>query len=136
MSSAIFKKSVTNFYLLLFLISLSIASIIVDLNYPSTNFTRTMVNDFIISPIQYVVKTPSNFFYGLLEETETIAQLKSKIESLEKVYSREIQMRKTLVTDPKEIRDSIDKKLKSKLRSKKSLKFDKHTFLRKNLYSK
>jgi rod shape-determining protein MreC len=43
-----------------------------------------MVNDFIISPIQYVVKTPSNFFYGLLEETETIAQLKSKIESLEK----------------------------------------------------
>jgi rod shape-determining protein MreC len=43
-----------------------------------------MVNDFIISPIQYVVKTPSNFFYGLLEETETIAHLKSKIESLEK----------------------------------------------------
>lgn len=84
MSSSIFKKSVTNFYLLLFLISLSIASIIVDLKYPSTNFTRTMVNDFIVSPIQYIVRTPSNFFYSLLEETETIAQLKSKIESLEK----------------------------------------------------
>jgi rod shape-determining protein MreC len=83
-SSSIFKKSVTNFYLLLFLISLSIASIIVDLKYPSTNFTRTMVNDFIVSPIQYIVRTPSNFFYSLLEETETIAQLKSKIESLEK----------------------------------------------------
>ena len=40
-----------------------------------------------------------------------------KIESLEKVYSREIQMRKTLVTDPKEIRDPIDKKLKSILES-------------------
>ena len=84
MSSSIFKKSVTNFYLLLFLISLSILSIIVDLKYPSTNFTRTMVNDFIVSPIQYIVRTPSNFFYSLLEETETIAQLESKIERLEK----------------------------------------------------
>jgi rod shape-determining protein MreC len=83
-SSSIFKKSVTNFYLLLFLISLSILSIIVDLKYPSTNFARTAVNDFIVSPIQYVVKTPSSFFYGLLEETETIAQLESKIERLEK----------------------------------------------------
>ena len=84
MSSSIFKKSVTNFYLLLFLISLSIISITVDLKYPSTNFTRTMVNDFIVSPIQYIVKTPSSFFYSILEETETIAQLESKIESLEK----------------------------------------------------
>ena len=84
MSSSIFKKSVTNFYLLLFLISLSILSIIVDLKYPSTNFARTVVNDFIVSPIQYAVKTPSSFFYSILEETETIAQLESKIESLEK----------------------------------------------------
>ena len=84
MSSSIFKKSVTNFYLLLFLISLSILSIIVDLKYTSTNFTRTVVNDFIVSPIQYVVKTPSSFFYSLLEETETIAQLETKIERLEK----------------------------------------------------
>jgi rod shape-determining protein MreC len=83
-SSSIFKKSVTNFYLLLFLISLSIISITVDLKYPSTNFTRTVVNDFIVSPIQYIVKTPSSFFYSLLEETETIAQLESKIERLEK----------------------------------------------------
>jgi rod shape-determining protein MreC len=43
-----------------------------------------VVNDFILSPIQYVVKTPSHFFYSILEETETIAQLESKIESLEK----------------------------------------------------
>lgn len=84
MSSSIFKKSVTNFYLLLFLISLSILSIIVDLKYPSTNFTRTLVNDFIVSPIQYIVKTPSSFFYSILEETETITQLEAKIERLEK----------------------------------------------------
>ncbi len=84
MSSSIFKKSVTNFYLLIFLISLSILSIIVDLKHPSTNIARTVVNDFILSPIQYVVKTPSHFFYSILEERETIAQLESKIESLEK----------------------------------------------------
>ena len=84
MSSSIFKKSVTNFYLLIFLISISILSVIIDLKYPSTNFARTVVNDFILSPIQYVVKTPSHFFYSILEETETIAQLESKIKSLEK----------------------------------------------------
>ena len=84
MSSSIFKKSVTNFYLLIFLISISILSIIIDLKYPSTNFARTMVNDFVVSPIQYIVKTPSHFFYSILEETETITQLESKIERLEK----------------------------------------------------
>ena len=34
-----------------------------------------------------------------------------KIESLEKVYSKEINMRKSLVTEPKEVRDSVYKKL-------------------------
>mgnify|MGYP005693511917 CR=1 FL=1 len=84
MSSSIFKKSVTNFYLLIFLISLSILSIIIDLKHTSTNYLRTAVNDFILSPIQYIVKTPSDFFYSILEETETIAQLESKIDRLEK----------------------------------------------------
>ena len=84
MSSSIFKKSVTNFYLLIALISLSIISIIFDLKHTSTNYLRTAVNDFILSPIQYIVKTPSDFFYSILEETETIAQLESKIERLEK----------------------------------------------------
>ena len=84
MSSSIFKKSVTNFYLLIFLISLSILSIIIDLKNPASNYTRTIVNDFIVSPIQYIVKTPSNFFNNILEETESIAQLELKIERLEK----------------------------------------------------
>ena len=84
MSSSIFKKSVTNFYLFIFLISLSITCIIIDLKNPSVNYTRTIVNDFIVSPIQYIVKTPSNFFNSMLKETESIAQLESKIERLEK----------------------------------------------------
>ena len=84
MSSSIFKKNVTNFYLLIFLISLSILSIIIDLKNSSSNYARTIVNDFVVSPIQYIVKTPSNFFNSILEETETIAELESKIERLEK----------------------------------------------------
>ena len=40
-----------------------------------------------------------------------------KIESLENVYSREINMRKSLANEPKEIRESVDKKLKSILES-------------------
>ena len=83
MSSTIFKKSVTNFYLLIFLISVSIISIVIDLKYPSTNYVRVLINDFIVNPIQYIVKTPSNFFYSLVEEKETIDQLQSKIKKLE-----------------------------------------------------
>ena len=83
MSSTIFKKSVTNFYLLIFLISVSIISIVIDLKYPSTNYVRVTINDFIVNPIQYIVKTPSNFFYSLVEEKETIDQLQSKIEKLQ-----------------------------------------------------
>ena len=83
MSSPIFKKSVTNFYLLIFLISVSIISIVIDLKYPSTNYVRVTINDFIVNPIQYIVKTPSNFFYSLVEEKETIDQLQSKIEKLQ-----------------------------------------------------
>ena len=84
MSSPIFKKSVTNFYLLIVLISLSITSIIVDLRYPSINYVRVLINDFIVNPIQYIVKTPSNFFYNFIEEKETIDQLRLKIDTLEK----------------------------------------------------
>ena len=74
MSSAIFKKSVTNFYLLIFLISLSIMSVVIDLKHPSVNHVRVIINDFIINPIQYIVKTPSNFFYNFIKEKETIDQ--------------------------------------------------------------
>ena len=83
MSSAIFKKSVTNFYLLIILISISITSVVIDLKYPSTNYIRIIINDFIVNPVQYIVKTPSNFFYSLVEEKKTINQLRLKIDKLQ-----------------------------------------------------
>jgi cell shape-determining protein MreC len=82
-SSPIFKKSVTNFYLLIFLVSISIISIVIDLKYPSTNYIRVIINDFIVNPIQYIVKTPTDYFYSFAEEKETINQLRLKIDKLE-----------------------------------------------------
>ena len=84
MSPPIFKKSVTNFYFLILLISISIISIVVDLKNPSTNYIRIIINDFVVNPIQYIVKTPSSFFSSYIEEEKTINQLRLKIDKLAK----------------------------------------------------
>ena len=84
MSSLTFKKSVTNFYLLIFLIILSISSIVLDIKYSNSNYIRIYINDFIINPIQYLARTPSMFFSSFMIEKETIAELKEEIERLEK----------------------------------------------------
>jgi rod shape-determining protein MreC len=83
-SSLTFKKSVTNFYLLIFLITLSISSIVLDIKYSNSNYIRIYINDFIINPIQYLARTPSMFFSSFMVEKETIAELKEEIERLEK----------------------------------------------------
>ena len=84
MSSSLFKQSVTNFYLLLFFIGLSVSSIVLDIKYSNSNYIRIFINDFLINPIQYLASTPSTFFSSIVEERETIEMLKTKIEALEK----------------------------------------------------
>ena len=79
MSSPIFKKSVTNFYLLLLLITLSITSIVFDKKYPTSNNIRVAVNDYIFNPIQYTIKTPSSFINALIKEGKTIDDLEIQI---------------------------------------------------------
>ena len=119
MSSPIFKKSVTNFYLLIFLISLSIVSIVIDLKYPSTNHIRVIINDFIVNPIQFIVKTPSNFFYSLIEEKETINQLRLKIDKLEednKVMKMNLQKIDILENEIDRLR-SIKSKMAKKIQN-------------------
>ena len=84
MSTPIFKKSVTNFYLLLLLIILSIASIVFDKKYPTSNNIRVAVNDYIFNPIQYIIKTPSSFINNLIMERKTIDDMKIEISKLKK----------------------------------------------------
>ena len=84
MSTSLFKHSVTNFYLLLFFIGLSIGSVVLDIKYSNSNYIRIIINDFLITPIQYLASTPSTFFSKFVEEKKTIEQLKQKIEDLEK----------------------------------------------------
>ena len=84
MSSSLFKQSVTNFYLLLFFIGLSVSSIVLDIKYSNSNYIRIFINDFLINPIQYLASTPSTFFSSIVEERETIEMLKTKIEALQK----------------------------------------------------
>ena len=84
MSSSLFKQSVTNFYLLIFFVGLSVSSVVLDIKYSNSNYIRIFINDFLINPIQYLASTPSTFFSSIVEERETIEILKTKIETLEK----------------------------------------------------
>ena len=84
MSTPIFKKSVTNFYLLLLLIILSILSIVFDKKYPTSNNIRVAVNDYIFNPIQYIIKTPSSFINTLVMERKTIDDMEIEISKLKK----------------------------------------------------
>ena len=84
MSTPIFKKSVTNFYLLLLLIFLSVLSIVFDKKYPTSNNIRVAVNDYIFNPIQYIIKTPSSFINTLVMERKTIDDMEIEISKLKK----------------------------------------------------
>ena len=84
MSTTLFKHSVTNFYLLLFFIGLSVSSVVLDIKYSNSNYIRIVINDFLITPIQYLASTPSTFFSKFVEEKKTVEQLKQRIEELEK----------------------------------------------------
>ena len=84
MSTPIFKKSVTNFYLLLLLSILSIASIVFDKKYPSSNNIRVAVNDYLFNPIQFIIKTPSSFINTVVMERKTIDDMKIEINKLKK----------------------------------------------------
>jgi len=83
-SSPIFKKSVTNFYLLLLLIILSIASIVFDKKYPTSNNIRVAVNDYIFNPIQFIIKSPASFIDTFMMEKKTIDDMEIEISKLKK----------------------------------------------------
>ena len=119
MSSLTFKKSVTNFYLLIFLIILSISSIVLDIKYSNSNYIRIYINDFIINPIQYLARTPSMFFSSFMIEKETIAELKEEIERLEKenismkINLQRLDVLESQVSRLRGIRQNLDNEIKN-----------------------
>ncbi len=119
MSSLTFKKSVTNFYLLIFLITLSISSIVLDIKYSNSNYIRIYINDFIINPIQYLARTPSMFFSSFMIEKETIAELKEEIERLEKenismkINLQRLDVLESQVSRLRGIRQNLDNEIKN-----------------------
>ena len=119
MSSLTFKKSVTNLYLLIFLIILSISSIVLDIKYSNSNYIRIYINDFIINPIQYLARTPSMFFSSFMIEKETIAELKEEIERLEKenismkINLQRIDVLESQVSRLRGIRQKLDNEIKN-----------------------
>ena len=119
MSTTLFKHSVTNFYLLLFFIGLSISSVVLDIKYSNSNYIRIIINDFLITPIQYLASTPSTFFSKFVEEKKTIEQLKQKIEELEKqntamkINLQRIDVLENEVSRLRSIKSQMDNNLKN-----------------------
>ena len=119
MSATLFKHSVTNFYLLLFFIGLSVSSVVLDIKYSNSNYIRIIINDFLITPIQYLASTPSTFFSKFVEEKKTIEQLEQKIEDLEKQNTamklnlQRIDVLENEVSRLRSIKSQIDNNLKN-----------------------
>ena len=119
MSTTLFKHSVTNFYLLLFFIGLSIGSVVLDIKYSNSNYVRIIINDFLITPIQYLASTPSTFFSEFVEEKKTIEQLNQKIKNLEKqntamkINLQRIDVLENEVSRLRSIKSQIDDNLKN-----------------------
>ena len=119
MSTTLFKHSVTNFYLLLFFIGLSVSSVVLDIKYSNSNYIRIIINDFLITPIQYLASTPSTFFSKFVEEKKTVDQLKQKIEELEKqntamkINLQRIDVLENEVSRLRSIKSQMDNNLKN-----------------------
>ena len=119
MSTTLFKHSVTNFYLLLFFVGLSISSVVLDIKYSNSNYVRIIINDFLITPIQYLASTPSTFFSEFVEEKKTIEQLNQKIKNLEKqntamkINLQRIDVLENEVSRLRSIKSQIDNNLKN-----------------------
>jgi rod shape-determining protein MreC len=118
-STTLFKHSVTNFYLLLFFIGLSVSSVVLDIKYSNSNYIRIIINDFLITPIQYLASTPSTFFSKIIEEKKTIEQLKQTIEDLEKqntamkINLQRIDVLENEVSRLRSIKSRVDNNLKN-----------------------
>lgn len=119
MSESIFRKNVANLYLLLLLVTLSTASISLDIKYSNSTYIRSAINDYVINPIRFLAKAPASFFENFAQEKLTMEQLQEEIKALKKenlslkINLQKIDALENEVTRLRSIRKNIDDNLKN-----------------------
>ena len=78
----IYKKSTKDFYSLIFLLSLSIGTIIIDHKYNQADYARSFINDLIVYPLYNLSSIPRSMITSFMKEQEDIKILNSQIKDL------------------------------------------------------
>ena len=79
-----YRKSTADFYTLVFLIFLSITTIILDYKYNQITYIRSVINDLIVYPIDRISNLPRSFINKLITESSNIKNLEIIVQGLEK----------------------------------------------------
>ena len=78
-----YKKSTQDFYIFLFLIILSVSTIILDSKYKKINYIRSIINDVIIYPIDVISSTPKSIIELLVLKSQEGPDLQLEITELQ-----------------------------------------------------
>jgi rod shape-determining protein MreC len=79
-----YKKSTADFYTLIFLLCLSVGTIILDYKYNQITYIRSVINDLIVYPIDRLSNLPRSFINQLVSESSNIKDLELELKILEK----------------------------------------------------
>ena len=79
-----YKKSTADFYTLIFLLFLSISTIVLDYKYNQITYIRSIINDLVVYPIDRISNLPRSFINKLIEESSNIKDLELALKVLKK----------------------------------------------------
>ena len=79
-----YKKSTADFYTLVFLLFLSIGTIVLDYKYNQITYIRSIINDLVVYPIDRISNLPRLFINQLIAESSNIKDLELELKILEK----------------------------------------------------
>ena len=77
-----YKKSTQDFYIFIFLIILSVSTIILDNKYKQINYIRSIINDVIIYPVDLISSFPKSIVELLIIESQEGPDLQLEITKL------------------------------------------------------
>ena len=77
-----YKKSTQDFYIFLFLIILSVSTIILDNKYKQINYIRSIINDVILYPVDVISSFPKSIVELLIIESQEGPDLQLEITKL------------------------------------------------------